>query len=365
MEKQIELPLVNEYGYFEIRLESIGGLGANLCGKLLGELGGIYLGLNSASFSSYGSEKRGSPVKAFVRWCSGDLEIRVNSPVEKPHILGIFHENMIGKENILAGVDKNTKIIVNTDQTPEKMAERLGLNTGELYCIDALKIAMEENTRVNMAMLGAIVKASGFIPMEAAEEMVRDTLGKKYPAIAEKNLKGLHRGSQEALFKKIEGTNQKQENRRKKEQDWGYLTAPIGGINPLFGSSVSNDLSGSREGFIPVFLKEKCINCGLCDTTCPDMVYQFVPGEYKGKPAMVNLGPDYKHCKGCLRCVEICPTHALVEGLERDYNVSEMHIRNQDLIVEEMEFDQVGANSWVTSDSFSKTVHVNEKEENK
>ena len=25
--------------YYEIRLESIGGLGANLCGKMLGELG--------------------------------------------------------------------------------------------------------------------------------------------------------------------------------------------------------------------------------------------------------------------------------------------------------------------------------------
>ena len=26
-------------GIYEIRLESVGGLGANLCGKLLGELG--------------------------------------------------------------------------------------------------------------------------------------------------------------------------------------------------------------------------------------------------------------------------------------------------------------------------------------
>ena len=40
--------------YYEIRLESIGGLGANLCGKMLGELGIKYLGRNSTSFSSYG-----------------------------------------------------------------------------------------------------------------------------------------------------------------------------------------------------------------------------------------------------------------------------------------------------------------------
>ena len=38
----VTLPVTNEYGYFEIRLESIGGLGANLCGKMLGELGALY-----------------------------------------------------------------------------------------------------------------------------------------------------------------------------------------------------------------------------------------------------------------------------------------------------------------------------------
>ena len=59
---QVKLPITNENGCYEMRLESIGGLGANLCGKLLGELGATYLGLNASAFSSYGSEKRGSPV---------------------------------------------------------------------------------------------------------------------------------------------------------------------------------------------------------------------------------------------------------------------------------------------------------------
>ena len=54
--------------YYEIRLESIGGLGANLCGKMLGELGVKYLDVNSSNFSSYGSEKTGTPVKGFIRY---------------------------------------------------------------------------------------------------------------------------------------------------------------------------------------------------------------------------------------------------------------------------------------------------------
>lgn len=31
--EQEKLPVKNDRGYYEIRLESIGGLGANLCGK--------------------------------------------------------------------------------------------------------------------------------------------------------------------------------------------------------------------------------------------------------------------------------------------------------------------------------------------
>lgn len=58
-----KLSRVNELGLFEIRLESIGGLGANLAGKMLAEAGVLHLGLNGSNFSSYGSEKKGSAVK--------------------------------------------------------------------------------------------------------------------------------------------------------------------------------------------------------------------------------------------------------------------------------------------------------------
>ena len=92
---------------------------------MLGELGAVYLGLNSASFSSYGSEKRGSPVKAFIRWCEQDMDLRVNSPIESPHILGLFHEAMAGKLPVTAGVTEETRVIVNTGASPDEMRERL------------------------------------------------------------------------------------------------------------------------------------------------------------------------------------------------------------------------------------------------
>lgn len=349
----MKLPITNENGYFEIRLESIGGLGANLCGKMLGELGAVTLGLNAASFSSYGSEKRGSPVKAYIRWAEENREIGINSPVEQPHILGLFHEALAGKLPVTAGVTEKTKIVINTDASPEEMRKRLKLCGGEIFCIDALNIAIEAKTRVNMVMLGAIAKASGFVPLEAAEEIARETIGKKYPALLEANLEGLRRGYEEtkSSFFKEDGTYERVPYQEAKNK-WGYENAPIGGTNPRFGSTVSNDLSASREGYIPLFIQENCINCGLCDSTCPDMVFQFEKGEYKGKPAMVNKGLDYHHCKGCLRCVDVCPTNALVMGVEREHPQPKWFVRNKDLIVDKMEFEDAGPNSWITSESF-------------
>lgn len=349
----MKLPVTNKNGYFEIRLESIGGLGANLCGKMLGELGAVTLGLNAASFSSYGSEKRGSPVKAYIRWAEENREIGINSPVETPHILGLFHEALAGKLPVTAGVTEETKIVINTDASPEEMRKRLKLCGGEIFCIDALNIAIEAKTRVNMVMLGAIVKASGFVPLEAAEEIARITIGRKYPALLEANLEGLRRGYQEtkSAFFKEDGTYERVPYQEAKNK-WGYENAPIGGTNPRFGSTVSNDLSASREGYIPLFIQENCINCGLCDSTCPDMVFQFEKGEYKGKPAMVNRGLDYHHCKGCMRCVDVCPTNALVMGVEREHPQPKWFVRNKDLIVDKMEFEDAGPNSWITSESF-------------
>ncbi len=351
--ESVTLPEVNENGCYEMRLESIGGLGANLCGKLLGELGAVYLGLNSASFSSYGSEKRGSPVKAYVRWSAREQEILENCPVEHPHLLVLFHQNLSKTQKVTAGADEKCILVINTSLSPEKMHDELQLFGGTVCCVDALGLALQSKSRINMVMLGAVAKASGFIPLDAVKALVRDTLGKKYPAVLENNLAGIDAG-----FNNVHSQSFQPDGRYEKvsyselKSKWGYRNAPLGGVNPHFGNSVSNDLSASREGFIPLFIPEKCIHCGLCDTTCPDMVFQFLPGEYRGRKTMLNTGLDYHHCKGCLRCVEVCPVEALVCGKENEHPEKKYFVRNKELITDNLDFDCAGADPWITSEAY-------------
>jgi len=76
MSQNRTLKKTSELGFYEMRFESVGGLGANLAGQLLAEAAVLGQGLNGAHFSSYGSEKKGSPVKSYVRFCSPEKEVR-------------------------------------------------------------------------------------------------------------------------------------------------------------------------------------------------------------------------------------------------------------------------------------------------
>ena len=355
--------------YYEIRLESIGGLGANLCGKMLGELGVKYLDLNSSNFSSYGSEKTGTPVKGFVRYCNKEKEIRVHSPVVEPDLLVVFHQALLKDETVWKGCGGDTVVIIALEPGQKQskgnkkqantMKETVGKNITHhklkgCYGLEAQKIAMETYSRINVVMLGAALKVMGIESSKAGEQICKDTLGKKYPEALKYNLEGIRRGYEEVrlLEQPAECIQEQAIQGSRKQMQWGYANAPIGGINPKFGSTVAVDLSPSRQGYIPVFIKERCINCGLCHSTCPDMVFQFAKGEYKGREMMVNQGLDYYHCKGCLRCVDVSPLNAVVPGVEAEHSKKEFFLPNQELLRTPAYYEEAGADGYITSESY-------------
>lgn len=337
--------------YYEIRLESIGGLGANLCGKMLGELGVKYLDLNSTSFSSYGSEKTGTPVKSYVRYCDKDKEIRIHSPVIHPDLLAVFHQALLKDAGVWEGCSENTEVIISLGEGQRADDLQIPVPVKACYTVRAQQIAMETHSRINMVMLGAIGKVMGFVKVQDLNQICRDALGSKYPDALQGNLEGIRRGFEEVTGLKVR-VQKTDVDAGKEKKEWGYLTAPVGGINTRFGNSVAADLSPSRQGFIPVFIKERCINCGMCDSTCPDMVFQFAKGVYKGKEMMVNQGLDYYHCKGCLRCVQVCPVNALVQGMEAEHPEKDYFLPDQDIIRKPEYYIKAGADGYITSESY-------------
>lgn len=309
----VKLPVTNELGFYEIRMESIGGFGANLAGKILGEAGILIMGYNGSNFSSYGSEKKGSPVKSFIRFCEPDVQVRTNSPVTEPHMLVIFHEGMVKSNPLTQGVTPQSTVVIATSKSPAEARDYLKLQGGTIHCVDGIKIAVEEKTRVNTALLGAICKASGFIDPDAVKEMISRNLGKKYAFLIDANLKTFDRGYAEGVSEHFEDDGKYPfVPFKRKGQDLGYLNQTIGGILTTPATSIHKDLSSSRMGWIPVLNLSKCTSCGECDITCPDYCFVWENGvDKKGKEVRMLKRIHYEHCKGCLRCVEICKFDAL------------------------------------------------------
>jgi pyruvate ferredoxin oxidoreductase gamma subunit len=298
-----------------MRFEAVGGMGANLAGQILAESLVLGQGLNGANFSSYGAEKKGSPVKAYVRVCEPTVEVRTSSPVEYPDLLAIFHDGMFAIPGLTDGVTADTTVIVNTARDPVRMRGLLELPACTMGVVDALKIAREEKTRINTAMLGAIAKAVDFIDTDILRQTIVDTLKDRYPQLVEPNVRTFDRGYAELALGVFEAEGLPEAKAPTRPMpEIGYANAPMGGVIANPGNTVRRNLGPSRQGYLPLYHRDRCIDCGLCDMTCPDYVFVFEPGQdKKGRPAMVMRGPDYRFCKGCLKCVEICPVEALTQ----------------------------------------------------
>jgi pyruvate ferredoxin oxidoreductase gamma subunit len=312
--------MAGEDGFFGVRLESIGGLGAHLAGQLLAEAAVLHQGLNGAHFSSYGSEKKGSPVKSYVRFCAGDQAVRTSSPIDRPQVVAVFHEALAGDPSITSGLSTDSTVIVNTTATPYEARRRFGIAGGRVGVVDALGIAVQEGSRVNTAMLGAVVAVCPFIDAGAVKDTIRATFQRKYPHLVDANIRTFERARHELS---VDVSNVDDAPARDvgggATAAYGYLEAPLGGtiLNP--GNTVLKDLTASRQGFIPIFSRQDCVDCGLCDLVCPDfcLVWEEVLHE-SGRTFIRLRGIDYQYCKGCLKCVDACPTLALTEARETE-----------------------------------------------
>lgn len=302
--------------FFEIRFESIGGLGAHAAGQVLASAGVLRMGLNGAHFSSYGSEKKGSLVRSFVRLGPADRPIRTSAPVEQPDAVVVFHAALLRNPATFAGLRRDGVLICNAP--PGLALEGLEVlpRTARAIRVDALGIAIQEKSRPNAVLLGTLCGAFPFLPADTVLEALSEEFAGRHPEAVASNERAFRRGAAE--FQVLEGAGRAEGDLpiARSEPEWGYETQPLGGILPAPGNTAWNDLSTSRAGWLPVLQDEKCIQCGVCDLVCPDLCLVWGDGEEGGKYERELMGVDYRYCKGCLRCVESCPTGAMEKAAE-------------------------------------------------
>jgi pyruvate ferredoxin oxidoreductase delta subunit len=77
--------------------------------------------------------------------------------------------------------------------------------------------------------------------------------------------------------------------------------------------------TGDWRVYVPRFLEEKCVGCGICAKVCPEGICHAVQKKLgkNGKP-IYTFDPEY--CKGCGICAKECPFGAIKMELEKKGN---------------------------------------------
>ncbi|NIA08426.1 MAG: pyruvate ferredoxin oxidoreductase subunit gamma [Nitrospiraceae bacterium] len=177
----------------EIRLHGRGGQGAVTSAELVAKAG-IDEGKYAQAFPSFGPERRGAPVMAFIRM--SDSPIRTREKVYHPDIVVVLDSSLLSLIDVSEGLREGGIVILNTQKEESEIREDLNLNS-RLALVDANTIAREVIGLpiTNTTMLGALLKATGIVGIEAIE----DALDRRFGRLSEKNKAAMHRGFEETV----------------------------------------------------------------------------------------------------------------------------------------------------------------------
>src|SRR5512135_3320719 len=140
----------------EIRFHGRGGQGAVTSAELTA-LAAIEEGKYAQAFPSFGPERRGAPVMAFVR--VSETPIRTREKVYHPDVVVVLDPSLLQIVNVETGLKEGGLVILNTKKSAAEVRKETGIKA-RLALVDASKIAVE-TMRVpitNTTMLGALLK---------------------------------------------------------------------------------------------------------------------------------------------------------------------------------------------------------------
>jgi len=127
------------------------------------------------AFPLFGAERRGAPVRAFAR--ISDEEIHLRSEVYSPDIVIVLDESIIGIVDVLKGLKKDGKILINTTKKPEDFdfSDKYHVAT-----VDATGVAIKHDILVggipvvNTPILGAVPKILDRVTLPSIQAVIKN-----------------------------------------------------------------------------------------------------------------------------------------------------------------------------------------------
>ena len=288
----------------EVRFHGRGGQGAVTAAELLAQAA-IAENRHAQGFPSFGAERRGAPVAAYLR--VSDSAICLREKINEPDVVVILDPSLVKSVDVFQGLRDGGTIILNTPSRDACGLEvfhhryRLAVVDANRIAVDTLGIPIG-----NTAMIGALLRATGVV----RQESLRDPVSHRFGRLAGKNLQAIRRAyKQTAIIAAGDGV-QADKNRGRETVHGPELDALHAYVDLSVGCDITRP--GSTDGFFtgnwrtsgkPVTVLSQCTKCGLCWILCPDMAYQ--------PNSLGYFDLDDRYCKGCGTCVEQCPKGAI------------------------------------------------------
>jgi len=184
----------------EIRWHGRGGQGAVTSAEILAQAA-ISEGKYAQAFPSFGPERRGAPVLAFVR-ISATKPIKVRSSITEPDVVVVLDPTLLGIINVSSGLKPDGIVIINTVKTPRKISEEFNIRA-RIATVGATRIAQEilGVPITNTTMIGAVVKATAVVKLESLYEPLKQRFGR----LGERNIEAMKRAYQETVIEEYVG----------------------------------------------------------------------------------------------------------------------------------------------------------------
>ena len=284
----------------EIRIHGRGGQGGVTAAELLAQAA-ISEGNYAQGFPSFGPERRGAPVTAYIRMSKEKFYLR--EPIDTPDVIAVMDASLIDMVDVFEGMKVGGTLIVNASgNMTSRLQEIARAQSIHLACVDATAIASEVLgvPIANTAIIGAIVKATGICKISALEQPLK----KRFDRLAPQNSAAMQKAYEKTtVFHNVSTEKMVKNERYVIDALYSFEDLEIGAeiIEP--GSSEKFETGNWRTSGRPTTNFDNCIKCGLCWLLCPDIAYS------KNEEGFYDW--DGRYCKGCAICVVECPKDAI------------------------------------------------------
>jgi len=179
----------------EIRWHGRGGLGAVTSAELVARAA-ISEGKYAQSFPSFGPERRGAPVIAFLR--VSDEVIRVRTSIYEPDFAVVLDPGLLRAVDVTSGLKDGGAIIINSRKSPAELKAEFDYRW-PIAAVDATKIARETIGLpiTNTAMIGALLKVIEIVQAGSLEAQLEERFGLR----AKGNIEAMRRAFDETVVK--------------------------------------------------------------------------------------------------------------------------------------------------------------------